>query len=88
MCNNNVNVVETNYIAAQKYLAMRGSSSFHWLIVLFTVTTPTSAHMKDKNDTFTARGEDMIKVFVRRKIPVFHFMILPSCLPCAVLTKP
>ena len=56
----NVNVVEKNYIKAQKYLTMKRKLAFYWLIVLFTMTTPISSHVKDKNDMFTARGEDMI----------------------------
>ena len=59
-CNKNVNVVEKNYIKTQKYLTMKRKLAFYWLIVLVTMTTPISSHVKDKNDMFTARGEDMI----------------------------
>ena len=38
----------------------RGCSLFIGLIVLVTMTTPVSRHVKDKNNIFTARGEDMI----------------------------
>ena len=58
--NKNVNVVEKNYIKAQKYLKMKRKLAFYWVIVLVTMTTPISSHMKDKNDMFTARSEDMI----------------------------
>ena len=57
-CNKNVNVVENNYIEAQ--YTMKTKLAFCWLIVLVTMTTPISSHVKDKNDMFTARGEDMI----------------------------
>ena len=57
ICNKNVNVVEKNYIEAQKY---KRKLAFYWLIVFVTMTTAISSHVKDKNDTFTARGEDMI----------------------------
>ena len=51
------NVEENNYITALKYLAM----FFYWLIMLVTLTTPISSlHVKDKDDIFTARDEDMI----------------------------
>ena len=59
-CNKSVNVVEKNYIKAQKYLTMKRKLAFYWLIVLVTMTTPTSSHVKDKNDMFPARGEDTI----------------------------
>ena len=60
ICNKNVNVVEKNYIKAQKYRTMKRKLTFYWLIVFVTMTTAISSHVKDKNDTFTARGEDMI----------------------------
>ena len=56
----NANVVEKNYIKAQKYLKMKRKLVFYWVIVLVTMTTPISSHVKDKNDMFTACGEDMI----------------------------
>ena len=59
-CNKNVNVVEKNYIKAQKYLTMKRTLAFYWLIVFVTMMTPIFLHVKDKNDMFTARGEDMI----------------------------
>ena len=34
--------------------------SCNWLIMLVTMATPISSHVKDKNSIFTARDEDMI----------------------------
>ena len=59
-CNKNINVVEKNYIKAQKYLAMKRKLVFYQLIVFVNMTTPIFSHVKDKNDIFTACGEDMI----------------------------
>ena len=39
---------------------MKTKLAFYWLIVFVTMTTPLFSHAKDKNDMFTARGEDMI----------------------------
>ena len=48
-----------------------GKLDLYWLIVLVTMTTPTSSRVKDKNNIFTVRGEE--KVFlVKGKIPVFQ----------------
>ena len=43
-------------------LNARSSEKFYcnWVIMLVTMVTPVSSHVKDKNSTFTARGEDMI----------------------------
>ena len=38
---------------------MKGKLAFYWLVVLVTMTMPISSYVKDKNDMFTARGEDM-----------------------------
>ena len=57
-CNKNGNVVEKNYIKAQKYLKMKKKLVFYWVIVLVAMTTPISSH--DKNNMFTVHGEDMI----------------------------
>ena len=43
-----------------EYITTKEKIAFYWLIVLVTMTTPTSSHVKDKNDAFTASGEDMI----------------------------
>ena len=32
----------------------------NWVILLVTMATPISSHVKDKNSIFTARGEDII----------------------------
>ena len=60
LCDKNVNVVETNYIKAQKYLTMTRKLAFYWLIVFVTMTIPIFSHVKDKNEMFNARREDMI----------------------------
>ena len=39
---------------------MKRKLAFNWLIVFVTMTTSIFSHVKDKNDMFTARGEDMI----------------------------
>ena len=67
--NKNVNVEETNYFTAQKYLTMKGKLAFYWLIVLVRMTTPISSHVKDKNVTLSARGDYF---FFERRILEFH----------------
>ena len=37
-----------------------GKLSGNWLIMLVTLATPISSHVKDTNSIFTARDEDMI----------------------------
>ena len=39
---------------------LSGKVSCNWLIMLVTMATPISSHMKDKNSIFTPRDEDMI----------------------------
>ena len=39
---------------------MKKELAFYWLIVYVFMTSPIFSHVKDKNDMFTARGEDMI----------------------------
>ena len=39
---------------------MKRKLAFYWLIAFVSVTTSIFSHVKDKNDMFTARGEDMI----------------------------
>ena len=39
---------------------LRGKLSCNWLIMLVTMATPISLHVKDKYSIFTARDEDMI----------------------------
>ena len=34
--------------------------SCNWLIMLVTMATPISSHVRDKNGIFTAHDEDMI----------------------------
>ena len=45
--NRNVNVVDKNYIKAQKYLVMKGKLAFYWLIVFVTMTTSIFSLVKD-----------------------------------------
>ena len=52
------------------YLTIKRKLACYWLIVLVTMTTPISSHVKDKNDMFTARGED--DFLVKGEILVFH----------------
>ena len=44
-----------------KELAARlsGKLSCSWLVMLVTMATPISSHVKDKNSIFTAHDEDM-----------------------------
>ena len=44
----------------------------NWIIMLVTMATPISSHMKDKNSIFTARGEDNYDFLVKGEILVFH----------------
>ena len=46
-------------MAAQGYEFYR-KLAFYWLIVLVTMATPISSHVKYKNGMYTACGEDMI----------------------------
>ena len=39
---------------------LSGKLCCNWLIMLVTMATPISSHVKDKNSIFTARDEDMI----------------------------
>ena len=39
---------------------LSGKLSSNWLIILVTMATPISSHMKDKDSIFTARDEDVI----------------------------
>ena len=53
LCNKKVNVVEKNFITTQKYLPVKENFTFYWLIVLITMITRISSHVKGKNDMFT-----------------------------------
>ena len=46
-CNKNVNLVEKNYIKAQKYLTMKRKLAFYWVIVFVSMTTSIFSHVKD-----------------------------------------
>ena len=39
---------------------LSGKLSCNWQIMLVTMVTPISSHVKDKNSIFTARNEDVI----------------------------
>ena len=56
---------------------LNGKLSCHWLIMLVTMATPISSHMKDKNSIFTARDEDMI--FSKRRNPGKSDYIMRAC---------
>ena len=65
LCNKNVNVVEKNYAQRHKISAKVSYSEGEALFLLanrvsYTMTTPISSHVKDKDDMFTASGKDMI----------------------------
>ena len=49
-----------NEISKEPAARLSGKLSCNWLIMLVTMATPISSHVKDKNGIFTAYGEDMI----------------------------
>ena len=49
-----------NEISKEPAARLSGKLSCNWLIMLVTIATPISSHVKDKNSIFTARDEDMI----------------------------
>ena len=49
-----------NEISKEPAVRLSGKLSCNWLIMLVTVVTPISSHVRDKNGIFTARDEDMI----------------------------
>ena len=49
-----------NEISKEPAARLSGKLSCNWLIMLVTMATPISSHVKDKNSIFTARDEDMI----------------------------
>ena len=42
-----------------KRTGLSGKLSCNWLIMLVTMATPLSSHVKDKNSIVTARDEDV-----------------------------
>ena len=48
-----------NEISKEPAARLSGKLSCNWQIMLVTMATPISSHMKDKNSIFTARDEDM-----------------------------
>ena len=49
-----------NEISKEPAARLIGKLSCNWLIMLVTMATLISSHVKDKNSIFTARDEDMI----------------------------
>ena len=49
-----------NEISKEPATHLNGKLSCSWLIMLVTMATLISSHVKDKNSIFTARDEDMI----------------------------
>ena len=56
-----------NEISKEPATRLSRKPSCNWLIMLVTMATPISSHVKDKNSIFTARDEDMI--FSKKKNP-------------------
>ena len=52
--------IYTDEISKDQAARLSGKLSRNWLIMLVTMATPISSHVKDKNSYFTARDEDMI----------------------------
>ena len=46
-------------ISKEPAARLSGKLSCNWLIMLVTMATPISSHVKDKNSIFTARNENM-----------------------------
>ena len=49
-----------NEISKEPAARLSGKLSRNWLIMLVTMATPISSHVKDKNGILTARDEEMI----------------------------
>ena len=49
-----------NEISKEPVARLSVKLSCNWLIMLITMATPISSHVKDKNGIFTARDEEMI----------------------------
>ena len=49
-----------NEISNEPATCLSGKLSCNWLIMLVTMATPISSHVKDKNNIFTTHNEDMI----------------------------
>ena len=52
--------IKDNFFLKEPAARLRGKLSCNWLIMLVTMATPISLHVKDKYSIFTARDEDMI----------------------------
>ena len=53
-------ILQQNEISKEPAARLSGKLSCNWLIMLVTMATPISSHVKDENSIFTARDEDMI----------------------------
>ena len=49
----------------------------NWVIMLVTMATPISSHLKDKNSIFTARGEDMIFLVIFLYTHIYTALMRP-----------
>ena len=47
-----------NEISKEPAARLSGKLSYNWLIMLVTMATPLSSHVKNKNSIFTARDEE------------------------------
>ena len=56
-----------NEISKEPAARLSGKLSCNWLIMLVTMATPISSHVKDENSIFTARDED--RLFSKTKNP-------------------
>ena len=48
------------FISKEPTARLSGKLFCNWLIMLVTMATPISSHVKDKDGIFTARVEDLI----------------------------
>ena len=51
---------EVQFVVKTSKTIKKREVSFNWLIMLVTMATPISSHVKDKNSIFTAGDEDII----------------------------
>ena len=52
--------IKDNFFSKEPAARLSGKLSCNWLIMLVTMATSISSHVKDENSIFTARDEDMI----------------------------
>ena len=65
-----------NEISKEPAARLSGKLSCNWLIMLVTMATPISSHVKDKNSIFTAYGEDMIFQYKEKSWYVISIYII------------